>query len=527
MIRNRLSKTPLSPVDNAWLRMEHPTNLMMITGVFFFDQPIEFSRVIELINRRLLPFRRFRQRVMQPRFSWIPAYWEDDPHFDINSHVHRIALPAPGNQVALQELINDFMGTPLDFSKPLWQFHLVENYGDGCALLCRLHHCIGDGVALMRVLLSLTDDVSEPNESQAQEPVGSRPRATGNGRTVRPLASGLQRTRKLSANLLNTSLEKLSDPEQLLAGLKFGAESSAALANLLLLSPDPKTPYKGDLGVAKRCAWTRPLLLSDVKAVGRVSGGTVNDVLLTAVAGALGKYLRSRGEPIGGLNFRAIVPVNLRPADEDLKLGNAFGLVFLSLPVGIDDPLDRLYELKKRMDAIKGTPEAIVAFGILNAIGIASRGIEDIVIGLFGQKATTVMTNVPGPKEVRFFAGRPIRGLMFWVPQSGRLGLGVSILSYAGDVLVGIATDAGLTPDPESIVAHIHEEFEELMDLVRLAEESDAEMKGEELSNGSCQAITLSGSRCKNRAKTNSHYCHRHQERIVVEESFRQPSDTP
>jgi len=518
MIRNSLLKTPLSPVDHAWLRMEIPTNLMIITGVFFFDQAIEFPRLLEVISSRLLRFRRFRQRVVQPRISLIPAYWEDDPHFDINSHVHRIALPAPGDQVALQELINDFMSTPLDFSKPLWQIHLVENYGDGSALLCRLHHCIGDGIALMRVLLSLTDDTADPSEGQEQETTRSRPGAPGDGQAGRPFAAGVQRSRKQATNLLNMGLEKLSDPEQLLAGLKFGAESSAALANLLLLSPDPKTPYKGDLGVAKRCAWTRPILLTDVKAVGRVSGGTVNDVLLTAVAGALGKYLRSRGEPIGGLNIRAVVPVNLRPANEELKLGNAFGLVFLSLPVGIDDPLDRLYELKKRMDAIKGTPEAIVAFGILNAIGIASRKIEDIVVGLFGQKATTVMTNVPGPKEVRFFTGRPIKGLMFWVPQSGRLGLGVSILSYAGDVLVGIVTDAGLTPDPESIVDLIHEEFEELMDLVRMAKESDVEMMGEELTHEICRATTLSGSRCKNPVKTNSHYCHRHQGRDVAGE---------
>jgi len=518
MIRYSLKKNPLSPVDNAWLRMEHPTNLMMITGVFFFEQPIEFSLLNELIGRRLLRFRRFRQRVVQPKFPWIPAYWEDDPHFDIYCHVHRIALPAPGDQVALQELINDFMSTPLDFSKPLWQIHLVENYGDGSALLCRLHHCIGDGVALMRVLLSLTDDTADPIESQEQETVRSRPGATGNDQTARPFTARVQRRRKHATNLLNTGLDIMTDPEQLLAGLKFGAESSAALANLLLLSPDPETPYKGDLGVAKRCAWTRPILLTDVKAVGRVSGGTVNDVLLTAVAGALGKYLRSRGEPIGGLNFRAVVPVNLRPADEELKMGNAFGLVFLSLPVGIEDPLDRLNELKNRMDAIKGTPEAFVSFGILNAIGLATSNIEDFVVGLFGQKATTVMTNVPGPKEVRYFAGRPIRGLMFWVPQSGRLGLGVSILSYAGDVLVGIATDARLTPDPESIVALVHEEFEELMDLVRMAKESDEEMKGEEQSQGICRATTMSGSRCKNRAKTNSHFCHRHQGSVVVDE---------
>jgi WS/DGAT/MGAT family acyltransferase len=211
-----------------------------------------------------------------------------------------------------------------------------------------------------------------------------------------------------------------------------------------------------------------------VKAVGRVSGGTVNDVLLTAVSGALGRYLHTRGEPAGGLDFRAVVPVNLRPIDEKPKLGNAFGLVFLSLPVGIADPLDRLFELKTRMDAIKGTPEAIVAFGVLGMMGVSVSQVQDIVLNIFGSKATAVMTNVPGPRQMRYFAGKPIDGIMFWVPQSGKLGLGVSIMSYNNKVLLGIATDAGLVPDPETIIAAFHDEFEAMLGLVEAAKEMDA-----------------------------------------------------
>jgi WS/DGAT/MGAT family acyltransferase len=246
---------------------------------------------------------------------------------------------------------------------------------------------------------------------------------------------------------------------------------------LLLLQPDPQTPFKGKLGVRKVCAWSQPISLNDVKAFGRVTGGTVNDVLLTAVSGALGRYLHTRGEPAGGLDFRAVVPVNLRPADEKPKLGNAFGLVVLSLPVGIADPLDRLFALKERMDAIKGTSEALVAFGILNMAGLSTSQIQDIIVKIFGLKATAVMTNVPGPRQVRYLAGKAIDGLMFWVPQSGKLGLGVSILSYNNQVLLGIATDAGLVPDPETIIEGFHQEFEAMMELVRLAAEADAEIE--------------------------------------------------
>ncbi len=502
-------RTPLSPVDTAWLRMEDPTNLMMITGVFIFESVLDFETVKDTLAQKLLRFRRFRQRVIQPRISWLPPYWEDDPHFDIDSHIRRIALPDPGNQETLEALVNDFMSTPLDRSKPLWQFHLVENFGEGCVLLCRLHHCIADGIALMRVMLSLTDDYPAQGTAPEKDPVDSDESARGDSEGSKG-SNGLRMARRRNRRFLKKSLVRLSDPVKAYEAVKLGVESSAALAHLLLLSKDPVTPYKGKLGVMKHCTWTRPIPLDDVKAIGRVTGATVNDVLLTAVSGALGRYLRTRGESIGGLNFRAVIPVNLRPTDEPLKLGNTFGLVFLSLPVGVDDPLDRLRELKTRMDGIKGTPEALVAFGILNAMGITTTEIEDVVVKIFGTKATAVMTNVPGPREVRYFAGHPIRQLMFWVPQSGKLGLGVSILSYAGEVSVGVATDAGLVPDPESIVEAVHTEIADLMLLVEYAREADQELDRNSEETVRCTALTKSGNRCKNTALDGSDYCHIH-----------------
>jgi diacylglycerol O-acyltransferase len=471
MLRIIGRRAHLSPVDTAWLRMEHPTNLMMITGIFMFDEPLDFDVLRSTLSKGLLRFDRFRQRAVRPVLPFAPPYWEIDPSFDIDAHLHRIALPAPGNQQALEYLVNDFMSTPLDYSKPLWQFHLVENFGDGCALLCRLHHCIADGIALVRVLLDLTED--EPLMAEIEG--GPQISAENETKTAKQEdGSSLSKSREVGGveTLIKQGMDFLSDPEQVRESAALGVESAAALARLLLLSPDPETPFKGKLGVRKHCTWSRPIPLSLVKDVGRMTGGTVNDVLISAVTGALGRYLRSRGEAIGGLDFRTVIPVNLRPPEEEPKLGNAFGLVFLSLPVGIDDPIERLHELKRRMDLIKSTPEAVVAFGILTAIGITSPEIEDIVVNIFGKKATVVMTNVPGPREVRYFAGKPIRGVMFWVPQSGRLGLGVSIISYAGEVLVGIATDAGLTPDPEMIVAALHKEFDEYADLVEYARES-------------------------------------------------------
>jgi hypothetical protein len=250
----------------------------------------------------------------------------------------------------------------------------------------------------------------------------------------------------------------------------------------------------------------------------------------------LRQYLENRGDPVEGLNFRAVVPVNLRKTGTEEELGNKFGLVFLSLPIGISDPTDRLSELRRRMDALKGSMEAPVAYGILQAIGAAPEPIQDIVVNMFGAKGTAVMTNVIGPQERRYLAGAPLEALMFWVPQSGHLGMGVSILSYAGQVWVGVITDEALVPDPEVIIATFHDEFDELRDaagrtamtpdlkeaisgldqalekLDGVLDERGRKPKSALLEEpGRCRALTKAGNRCKNRMLAGSDCCHVHQ----------------
>ncbi|HVR06959.1 MAG TPA: WS/DGAT domain-containing protein, partial [Thermoanaerobaculia bacterium] len=230
---------------------------------------------------------------------------------------------------------------------------------------------------------------------------------------------------------------------------------------------DPKTPFKGPLGVPKRVAWSEPLALDQVKEIGRALGGTVNDVLVTAAAGGLRRYLAHRGETRRRLDIRAAMPVNLRPLGRMSQLGNHFGLVFLSLPLGIGDPLARLAELRRRSAALRRSAEAPVVLLILRAIGRVPLAVQRLVVRIFATKATLVMTNVPGPNRTLYLAGKAIRDIFFWVPQSGRVGLGVSILSYRGTVRLGVGTDAGLVPDPEAIVSGFHAELDELLRLAR------------------------------------------------------------
>jgi diacylglycerol O-acyltransferase / wax synthase len=438
-------------VDAAWLRMDDPTNLMMVTGVLLIDGRLDPARLRKVVEERLLAFPRFRQRVEEPPFGLGPPLWVTDDRFDLDAHLHHVALPAPGDKAALEAFVSDMLGTPLDATKPLWQLHLVDHAG-GSALVSRVHHCIADGIALIQVLLSLTDTSARPRRRRRDE----LPELDGGGSGPPPLL-------RAGGWLAQAGFGLVRDPGQAVRLAGFGAGAAATLARLALLPPDPATSLKGRLGVIKRAAWSEPFQLAEVKAAGERVGGTINDVLVSAAAGALGRYLAARGDDVDGLDVRAAVPVNLRPLDEAYQLGNRFGLVFLALPLGIADPVARTAEVKRRMDELKSSLQPAVALGTLSAIGYLPGVFQPLPVGFFGSKATAVLTNVPGPRQRLFLAGKPLQRAMFWVPQSGRLGLGISILSYAGEVMVGVASDAGLVPDPQAIVDVFHLEVEALL----------------------------------------------------------------
>lgn len=453
----------LTNVDAAWLHMDSPTNLAIVTGVFMFDTPLDFARVKATFEQRLLRVKRFRQRVRAGTLGIGMPHWEMDPHFDIDRHVFRVKLPRPGDKAALQKFVGDLMSVPMDLDKPLWEMYVVYNYEGGTAIVPRFHHCIADGLALVRVVLTLTDIEpnvvwSVPQNSHYALPLNGN---NGHPHALNPVGRAVHQTEKL----VHEGMETLIHPERLRDAARFSAAGVRALLKLLFILPDNPTRLKGECGVEKRAAWSKPIPLDKVKRLGHSLDATVNDVLLTAVTGALRRYLDTHQQAAPDLSVRAIVPVNLRPPDEPLdldRLGNRFGLVFLTLPVGIRSPRERLAAVKKNMQDIKHSPEALVAFGILNVIGGTPIEVEKIITTIFGLKGTAVMTNVPGPRETLYFAGEPIRGCMFWVPHPANLGLGVSILSYAGQVVIGIATDAGLIPDPDAIVSAFHLEFNAL-----------------------------------------------------------------
>lgn len=454
----------MSPVDSAWLHMDEPTNLMMITGVSLLDKPLDYERFRKTLEVRLLTLDRFTMRVVEPTLPLGTPHWEADPNFDLDAHLHRVALPAPGDMTELQRLISDLASTPLDFSKPLWNIHLVENVAGGAAMVLRLHHCIGDGTAMNAIMFRLMDMARDtPIGEVAEPPMEELKRRDFVSTAFSPVRSIGNAIRYLA----HEGSESLRHPSRIVEGAGAAAEAVSIVGRVLMMTPDPQTPLKGSLGVQKRVAWSNDIPLADVKTVTKALGTKVNDVMLAALAGGLRDYLIERNADVSDLEVRAVIPVDLRPPQRGIELGNAFGLVFLALPLRIADPVERLRETKERMDAIKQSIEAVTFYSLLSIFGLTPRQVEEQALNIFGSRATAVVTNVRGPGQALYIAGSKIENMMGWVPQAGHLGLGVSIFSYDGKVSVGVITDAGLVPDPERITAHLRTRFDELLTIAK------------------------------------------------------------
>ena len=464
-----LDRERMSGIDTAWLRMEHPTNLMMIVGIMVFKDKLDFKKLQTTIEQRFLTFPRFKQKAVQdPTGAW----WDDDRNFDIKHHVKRVKLTGKNGKSAgkkeLEAYVSAMASESLDFTKPLWQFQLIENYqGNGSALLTRIHHCYADGIALISVMLSLTADTAEASVAKPipkeKRPKGAKHEMDFWTSVTKPMANVWSGAMKLTRGLVEQGLEIAKDPSTLREFASKGMELADELRKIAMMEPDTPTRFKGNLGRQKRVAWCDPLPLAEVKIIGKAHGCSVNDVLLATAAGALRDYLKRQGDQPDGIEIRAIVPVNLRPIEKASELGNQFGLVFVDLPIGVEDPLARVFMVKDRMGALKGSSQPIVAFVLLSAVGMGPKILQDQIGALLGRNATAVMTNVPGPQQALFFAGREIEEIDFWVPQSGGIGMGLSILTYNGKVQFGLITDAGLVPDPETVINKFADEFEKLV----------------------------------------------------------------
>jgi diacylglycerol O-acyltransferase len=453
----------MTRVDNAWLRMDNEVNLMMIVGVWLLKPALGYDALTKRIGDRLLKYPRFSQKVVE---NTLGSSWVHDEDFDIRNHVVVEKLPRKRGQserAALQERCGELATTPLDHAHPLWQWHLVEHYEGGSAVLVRIHHCIGDGISLNSVVMSITDGGELP-----QHHADEAPSSAGwlSDKVVRPLTGLAVKAIDLSGEGVSRSMDVVAHPQATARDLAHvGRRMVTDLAALALMDDDSPTRLKGKPSGKKIVAWGEPIPLDVVRSVGKALDASINDVLLACVAGAIGDYLRETGDDPQGKGIRAMVPVNLRPLDEAYKLGNRFGLAPLVLPIGIDNPLERVFAVRAAMSELKGSYQPMLAFGVLAVGGLLNKPLQDALLGLFAKKATAVMTNVPGPAKLLKFCGSTLTQTIFWVPQSGDIGVGVSIFSYGGGVQFSLITDRKLCPQPQKIIDRFAPELDKLLTL--------------------------------------------------------------
>ncbi|HTO97287.1 MAG TPA: WS/DGAT domain-containing protein [Myxococcales bacterium] len=409
-----LAREQMSAADAAWLQMDAPENRMIITSLMEYEGRIEPAK-LELHLQKLAGSPRFRRRVVLPLTPILLPSWEDDPRFDLHAHIHHVGLPPPGSDEDLQRFVGERMSTGLSFEKPLWEIDVIDRPGSGTAILLRVHHCVGDGVALIKLLLSL-----------AEESVAA-PRAVG--RAPEP-------------------------PRGPIAWVGEQLSRAKTFVELLALPPDPHT-FRTGLGLVKRAAWSAPIRLAAIEELAHREKATVNDVLMAALAGSLRSALERTGA-LPSREVRALVPLYLRGRAD---AGNNFGLVYVTLPVGESTREGRICALKQRMAAVKATPTGPVAFEILRAFGVAGAAIERLGVGIFTSKASIMVTNVPGPKARVRIAGQPLQSMMTWAPTSGRLALSATLISYAGELRIGVAGDAHLAVDPAELVKGFEQEL--------------------------------------------------------------------
>jgi diacylglycerol O-acyltransferase len=451
----------LSVIDNSFLAQEKDASHMHVGGVMIFDgPPVDYLDLVRHVEERLHLVPRYRQKLAIPRFEMGRPMWVDDASFNINYHVRHTALPAPGRADELRQLIGRVYSQRLDREKPLWEIWLVERLERGrFALLSKTHHSLIDGMAGVDIMGLLFDATPTPREVEPP-PEPWQPRAAPSEAAL--IADGIVGAAKAPVEVAQRVLGAVRRPRATAAKALEAAEGLGEVA-WASLNPAPETPLNVSIGPHRRVREVS-VPLADLKAVKNALGGTVNDVVLAVVSGALRRWLRTRGVRTEGLELRALVPVSVRSDDDRQAMGNRIAVMRGPLPVYADDPVTRLRIVSEAMKGLKQSKQALgaeVITGIQNfapptLLATASR------LNFSTRLFNLIVTNVPGPQIPLYLLGRELEQLIpiAFLPQDHALA--VAIMSYNGRVDFGLLADYDAMPDIDAFAGYLRDAVEEL-----------------------------------------------------------------
>ena len=458
----------LTGLDSSFLHLERDAAHMHVAGCMVFEGVAPtYDELVEQIVSRLHLVPRYRQRLAFVPLNQGRPVWVDDPHFNVSFHVRHSALPRPGGEEQLKRLTGRVFSQALDRSRPLWELWLVEGLSDDrFAILSKTHHALVDGVSGVDIATVLFDSSPEPMPVAAPEHEWvPRPLPS----SAQLLADSLLERATVPAEIVRGVRATFRGPRHVAARLGHALEGVGALAKAGLQAA-PASPFNVRIGPHRRFTWVRGDL-REFKAVKNTLGGTVNDVVLAVVAGALGRYLRQHGEPTEDLILRAMVPVSVRAEVERGALGNRVAAMWAPLPVGLIDPVERLHTITGEMEGIKDSAQAIGAQVLTELTGFAPPTIMAQAARLQARQRmfNLVVTNVPGPQFPLYMLGRQLEAMFPMVPLAENQALGIAIMSYNGQLNFGLNADYDALPDLEALADELRASIEE---LVAIAAES-------------------------------------------------------
>ncbi len=460
----------LSALDVSFLYMETPTTAMHVGSVARFappdDEPVDYEALCALVSRRIAQVPRYRQKV-----RWVPGHfanpvWVDDEDFDITYHVRRSALPKPGTDDQLRALVGRLQARPLDRARPLWEIYLVEGLADGrFAIITKTHHAMVDGISAVDIGTLLLDPSPTPREDPEDSWV-PRPEPSGIGLVAGAITDTLRRP----TALIDTVRTSAGDARQL-AGRALGTLGGIAAVARTSLRSAPITPLNATIGEQRRFGMAATSL-DDYKRIRKTHGGTVNDVVLATVAGALRIWLLTRGEAVvPSTTVRAMVPVSVRTQDQAGDLGNRVSSYFVDLPVGEPSPAVRLHQVSYAMKGHKDSGQSVGADALVRLSGFAPPTIHSaaarLASGLTRRLFNVVVTNVPGPQFPLYAAGAQMIDCYPVVPLAKGQAVTIGLTSYNGGVYYGMNADRDSMPDVDVLAGCIEESLGELLASVR------------------------------------------------------------
>ena len=452
----------LTGLDASFLHLERDGAHMHVASTMIFDgPPPDYEDFRSHLESRLHLVPRFRQKLRFVPYEMGRPIWVDDPHLNLDYHVRETALPSPGSEEQLRNFAARAFSQQLDRTKPMWELWLVRGLEeDRFAIVCKTHHCLIDGVSGVDITTVLFDADPSPEPAEQAPPAWvARPEPNDS----EMLASALVERATQPTELVRGVRALLRGPRQALGAVREAIEATGAFAGRVMAAPE--SPLNVDIGGYRRFAWVRAPL-SDFKRVKDAHGGTVNDVVLTAVSGALGRHLRSIGHDTSGLELLAMVPVSVRAPEGHGALGNQVSAMMAPLPVWCEDPIERLGIMSGRMGDLKASKQAVGASLLSELTDFAPPTIASQAARLQARQRffNLVVTNVPGPQFPLYVLGRKLRDIFPMVPLAKKQAMCVGIMSYDGAVNFGLIGDYVAMSQLDDVAQHLRDALAELVE---------------------------------------------------------------